>query len=219
MSANSDSLRAHCQALADTRIQYDTLSDSTLMDMMKSQDGDALKELFHRWHRTVMAVTWRIIRDFGEAEDVTQEVFLALYKKAELFDSAKGSAKTWILQYAYHLAINRRQYLGVRKFFDRSNISVEDLDGEESRYVPESWRGLTTEEWTRILRRAMTGLSANQRRVLELACFEGLRIPEISMQTGESIVQVRNHFYRGVSKLREAVHALTQSRKEGETSS
>jgi RNA polymerase sigma-70 factor (ECF subfamily) len=213
MSA-SDSLRAYCQTPTDAPVEYKALPDCELMDLMKSEDGHALKEIFHRWHRTVLGITWRIVRDYGEAEDVTQEIFFAVYEKARLYDSKKGSVKTWILQYTYHLAINRRQYLGVRKFFDKRNISIDDLNGEEPGYSPNGWRGLTSDEWAKILKRAMAGLSPSQQRVLELACFEGLRVPEISSQTGESLVQVRNHYYRGLSKLREAVHALTHATKE-----
>ena len=73
-----------------------------------------------------------------------QEVFLEIFKKAAQFDPAKGSVKTWILQYAYHRSLSRRQYLALRNFYDRQQITEGEVS--ESNSVSVSWRGLTFQE-------------------------------------------------------------------------
>src|SRR5271154_2733099 len=98
------------------------LSDGELMAHLQSGCNDALAVLFDRYHRLVLSIALRIVRDPGEAEDVTQSVFLEIFRSVAQFDPAKGTTKVWILQYAYHRAINRRQYLNARKFYDQTSM-------------------------------------------------------------------------------------------------
>ena len=74
---------------------------------------DALAILFDRYHRLVLTVALRILREAGETEDFMQSVFLEIFRCAAQYDAAKGTAKVWILQYAYHRSFNRRQYLNL----------------------------------------------------------------------------------------------------------
>jgi RNA polymerase sigma-70 factor (ECF subfamily) len=93
-----------------------SLSDEEVMKQVRQGNPDALLILFDRFYRLVLKVALRILRDPGEAEDLMQDVFLEIFDKADQFDAAKGSAKTWILQYAYHRSLNRRQYLAPEEF-------------------------------------------------------------------------------------------------------
>ena len=88
------------------------------------QDGcnDALAVLFDRYYRLVLSIALKIVRDPGEAEDVMQTVFLEIFRSAAQFDPAKGTTKVWILQYAYHRAINRKQHLNARKFYSQTDL-------------------------------------------------------------------------------------------------
>jgi RNA polymerase sigma-70 factor (ECF subfamily) len=99
------------------------LSDEDVMEQLRQGHPDALPILFDRFYRLVLKIALRILRDPGEAEDLMQDVFFEIFNKAAQFDSAKGSTKTWILQYAYHRSLNRRQYLALRNFYDRHQIT------------------------------------------------------------------------------------------------
>ena len=98
----------------------DKADDRALIDEMQQGGADALGVLFGRYGRLVFAVARKILRNDAEAEDLTQEVFLEIYKKARLYDASKGSVKIWLLQYAYHRSFNRRKYLALRNFYDTS---------------------------------------------------------------------------------------------------
>src|SRR5215468_2967035 len=87
---------------------------------MRSGGRDALGVLFDRYYRLIFDVAKRILRDRGEAEDLMQDVFIEVYRKADLYDSSRGSVKTWLLQYAYHRSFNRRKYLALRSFYNAS---------------------------------------------------------------------------------------------------
>ena len=176
------------------------LSDEDVIERLRQGHSDALPILFDRFRRLVLKIASRILRDAGEAEDVTQDVFFEIFNKAAQFDPAKGSAKTWVLQYAYHRSLSRRQYLALRSFYDRQNISEREVSESNSPNV--SWRGLTFQEWKRVLEQGLATLNEKQRKTLELVCFQGLLLSEIAERTKEPLPNVRHHYYRGLEGLR-----------------
>jgi RNA polymerase sigma-70 factor (ECF subfamily) len=145
-------------------VRKPNMTDEDVMERLRNGDPNALPILFDRFHRLVMKIGLRILRDAGEAEDVMQEIFLEIFNKAGQFDSAKGSAKTWILQYAYHRSLSRRQYLALRNFYDRHQTT--ELEVLESNRVDTSWRGLTFEEWRRVIQQGLATLHEKQRKTV-----------------------------------------------------
>jgi|ERR1039458_34866 RNA polymerase sigma-70 factor (ECF subfamily) len=186
------------------------LNDGELMAHLQGGCNDALAVLFDRYHRLVLSIALKIVRDSGEAEDVMQSVFLEIFRSAAQFDSAKGTTKVWILQYAYHRAINRRQHLNARNFYDQTN-----LEEVETR-LPETvlpLGGFTQPELKHLLRQGLATLSGAQKQVVELASYNGLSMKEISDKTGDSLSNVRHHYYRGLQKLRSFVGHTPEKRK------
>ena len=154
--------------------------------------------MFGRCHRLVLSVAQRIVRDPGESEDVVQNVFLDVYRAVEKLDPAKGNAKIWILQYANHGAINRRQYLNAKRFYKKEDIS--ELGTVEA--GPSSMLGKLNVEETKLLpRHGLTTLSNAPHRVIELASYDGFSMKEIAAKTREPLYNVRHHYYRGLEKL------------------
>jgi RNA polymerase sigma-70 factor (ECF subfamily) len=169
--------------------------------MAHLNDGvnDALAVLFERYQHLVFSIALKIVRDRGEAEDVTQTVFLEIYRSVAQFDPAKGTLKVWLLQFAYHRAFNRKKHLNTRSFYDQE--STEDIDRfsqggfvTSGRYAPA--------ELQRLLNQGLASLSRSQKRVIELASYDGLSMKEIADKTGNSLSNVRHHYYRGLQKLR-----------------
>jgi len=186
-------------------------SDEDLMRLVQQGNHDAFAMLFDRHYRLVLNIALKILRDPGEAEDLMQDVFFEIYRKAAHFDPAKGSLKTWLLQYAYHRSLSRRQYLKLRSLCGREQISESDL--LEVRQAPSSgWGGLTSGESSYLVRQGLRALDARERQILELACFEGLSLAEIADRKKESLPNVRHHYYRGLKKVKEFL--LAQPRTE-----
>jgi RNA polymerase sigma-70 factor, ECF subfamily len=176
------------------------LSDEDVIERLRQGDSDALPILFDRFRRLVLKIASRILRDSGEAEDLTQDVFFEIFNKASQFDPARGSAKTWVLQYAYHRSLSRRQYLALRSFYDRRQITEREVS--ESNSVDAPWRGLTFREWRRVIEQGLATLNEKQRQTIEMACFQGLLLSEIAERTKEPLPNVRHHYYRGLEGLR-----------------
>jgi len=174
------------------------LPDETLIAHLRAGHGDALGVLFDRYHRLVLHIALKILHDVGEAEDVMQGVFMEIYKVAAQFDPARGTTKMWILRYAYHRSINRRKQLQVRHFYANTDIAaIEETLLTEEAGIPAS------HEAKEVIQRGLQTLSPAQKRVLHLAYFEGLTMKEIAEETGESLGNVRHHYYRGLDKLRD----------------
>jgi RNA polymerase sigma-70 factor (ECF subfamily) len=181
------------------------LSDEDVMQQLRQGHAEALVILFDRFYRLVLKVALKILRDPAEAEDVMQDVFLEIFNKVSQFDPSRGSARTWILQYAYHRSLSRRQYLALRSYYDRREVTEAEIS--EANSLNRLWRGLTFQEWRRVLQQGLATLSDKQRRTIELACFDGLLLSEIAERTKESLPNVRHHYYRGVQGLRKFLQA------------
>jgi RNA polymerase sigma-70 factor, ECF subfamily len=181
-------------------VRMPKMTDEDIMEQLREGHPDALPILFDRFYRLVLKVALRILRDQGEAEDVTQEIFLEIFNKADQFDRSKGTTKTWILQYAYHRSLSRRQYLALRNFYHRHQTTEAEV--AESNKVDGSWRGLTFREWRSVIQQGLATLNEKQRKTIELACFHGLLLSEIAERMKESLPNVRHYYYRGLQALR-----------------
>jgi RNA polymerase sigma-70 factor, ECF subfamily len=183
--------------------QLERLSDEQLMACLQEGQSDALAVLFDRYQKLVLSIALKIVRDPGEAEDVTQTVFLDVYRAVAQFDPAKGNTKVWLMQYAYHRAINRRQHLQGREFYKTNELEDEELDARP--VEAHATFGLSSPETKALVRQSMNALSDTQKSVIEMACYEGLSMREISERTGDSFANVRHHYYRGLQKLRSLI--------------
>jgi RNA polymerase sigma-70 factor, ECF subfamily len=181
------------------------LSDEDVMQQLRQGHADALVILFDRFYRLVLKVALKILRDPAEAEDVMQDVFFEIFNKASQFDPSRGSAKTWILQYAYHRSLSRRQYLALRNYYHRNGITEAEV-AEDNSLNCLGW-GLTFQEWRQLLHQGLATLNEKQRRTIELVCFQGLLLKEIADRTKESLPNVRHHYYRGLQGLRKFLRA------------
>lgn len=174
-------------------------SDEDLLLQLSNGSKEALSILFQRYARPVFNVARRILRDDSEAEDLLQELFLFLFQKAQIFDGTKGSAASWIIQMTYHRAIDRRRYLNFRQHYNTHELDEERLNDTRGQVTIDEvavralWNKLREE------------LSAEQRQTLELHFFDGYTFHEIAEKTGQTFGNVRNHYYRGLERLRSYV--------------
>ncbi len=176
-------------------------SDEDAMAQLQARDSNGLNLLFDRYARLVLSIALRILRDYGEAEEVVQDVFFYVYRKSALFEPARGSAKAWIVQIAFHRALDRKAHLSRRGFYLGTDIDPlhdtllghTDLEQEIG------------SEMNRLhLERAFEELPEIQRRTLDMFYFQGLELREISERLNEPLGNVRHHFYRGLEKLRKS---------------
>jgi RNA polymerase sigma-70 factor (ECF subfamily) len=179
----------------------DCLSDEAVFARLQAGEQEALGCLFERYARVVRSVAARILRDAAEADDLVQDLFLFIQRKCAIFDGSKSSARSWIIQMAYHRAIERRRYLTTRQFYARMEIesNTEHVVGTltaESDYSAEAVFGRNG------LTKVLQSLTKDQRETLCLHFFDGYTLAEISQKSGQTMGNVRNHYYRGLDRLR-----------------
>ena len=191
-----------------------TLGDDQILRNIGQGCTDCFAVLFHRYCRQVFSVSFRILRDKSETEDILQEVFLSIYLQQEKYDPARGSVRTWILQFAYFKALLRRRYLRIRNFYRQEEVS----ESSEARREPaHDLNGLTSPEWTHYVESGIGALSPKQRRVIELVHFEGYTLQEVSEIVRETLANTRNYYYRGLKALRgflKVEAALTKAKEK-----
>lgn len=176
-------------------------SDESLLSRLGAGDREALGLLFERFATLARHIGRRILRDDGEAEDLVQDLFIFIQRKCAIFDSSKSSARSWIVQMAYHRAIERYRYLATRQFHSRTEIESNTcrLVGKstgESDYSPEAVFGRNG------LSKVLETLSEDQRETLRLHFFEGYTLAEIGEKLRQPRGNVRHHYYRAIDKLR-----------------
>jgi len=175
------------------------------MRLLVAGNDDALAVIVDRYQRLILSVALRIVKNAAEAEDVVQSVFLDIFRNRGKFDASRGTLKVWLLQYAYTRSINRRHYLEQRQFY--STLEVECIP---SIAVPPSspdGSRLAPAETVRLIRELLGRLNKRQEAAIQLIYFEGLTFSEAAQRTGETLSVVRHNYYRGLMKLREAIHS------------
>lgn len=181
-------------------------SDETLLDEVKTGSKDALAVLFLRYVKLVRSIGVRILRNEAEADDLVQEVFFFVFRKARLFDPERGTGRSWLLQVAYHRAFDRRRYLKSRNFY--TNLEMHEFSFQAEAPIAAALSHENSIE-AALGRNAMSriedSLSEVQRRVIRLHFVEGNSLQEIAGILGQTVGNVRNHYYRSLEKMRSEV--------------
>lgn len=177
------------------------LTDDALLKQISQGKRDALATLFRRHAKSVRNVAQRILRDEGEADDLLQEVFLYIFRRACLFDPAHGSARSWIFHLTYHRAFDRRRYLAFRHFNIMQNLNESRISDREHQ-AEVIFDHVALKE---LMVKFEYQLSKEQRQTIHLFFVEGHSLREIAERTGQTLGNVRNHYYRGLERLRSYV--------------
>jgi RNA polymerase sigma-70 factor (ECF subfamily) len=172
-------------------------TDVEVLRAIAGGDEQSLSTLYTRYKLILFSLILRIVHSQPEAEDVLQEVFLQVWRKASDFDEARGRPFTWLVTLARSRAIDRLRALDSR---DRTAT-------EAARDVPDSISDAADDalksEQGEIVRGALAELPEEQRRILVLAYFEGLTQSEIAERLTTPLGTVKTRMRSGMIRLRE----------------
>jgi RNA polymerase sigma-70 factor (ECF subfamily) len=177
-------------------------SDEALIARICADDSDALGLLFSRYARLVWTIAHRILRNREEADDLLQDLFLLVRRRASVFDPSKGSVRSLLIQMCYQRAFSRRRDLARRNFYSSGEVTENTVFAKPSLSVPFYDENLEAHFGKAALKRALEDLSTEQRETLRLCFFGGHTLEEIAERLGRSYRNVRHHYYRGLAKLR-----------------
>lgn len=188
-------------ALAASR---QALEDSALIGLVREGDGPALEALYARYGRACYSLARRILTDEVLAQDVVQEVFLALWKDPGRFDVGRGAFATWLLSMTHHKAVD-----AVRR---EENLRKRRAAADAVAAVAEPQRGPEELAWATLreerVRAALAVLPVAQREALGLAYYGGFTQREIAGLTDTPLGTVKTRMLAGMRKLRDALEAV-----------
>lgn len=172
-------------------------SDAELIECVRRREEPALGTIYDRYARLVYTIALRITGDRESAEEVTQDVFQAVWQSAAGFHLG-GSLSAWLIGITRHRAIDLTRS---RRYRSRSREEVLD---DQIAGPTTSFDGTADAFALReMMRRALSGLSPVQRQAIELAYYGGLTYVEIANRIGEPIGTVKSRMRVGLMRLRE----------------
>src|SRR3954463_4892126 len=168
----------------------DDAQDEALVTAMAAGDRAALATLYERHASLLLGLALRIVREKREAEDLLHDVFLEAWRTAKDFDPKRGRVRTWLAIRMRSRALDLQKSARVSRNTGDGGLEllVDDAEGTS----PDHGR----------IRTALAELGQEQRRVLELAYFEGLSCTEIAARVAIPVGTVKSRLAAGLARLR-----------------
>jgi RNA polymerase sigma-70 factor, ECF subfamily len=183
------------------------LTDERLVDGLRAGDEEAYEALLERFQQPVYSLVQRLIEDQTEASDVTQEVFLKVFRNVGGFRN-QSSLKTWIYRIAVNEAYNRRRWFGRHR---KAEVGLEaDQNGHTwLEHLSDETRSpydlVLNEQRRQAIERALEGLNPVFRAAVVLRDQEELSYEEIADVLDVSLGTVKSRILRGREALRRAL--------------
>src|SRR5918998_1200639 len=175
-----------------------SLADEEVMHLVQDGDPRAFELVFGRHGGAAFSLAYRMLGDRTNAQDVSQEAFLSIWRSKMRYQADRGSVRTWVLGIVHHRAIDalRRNLVHARRRTSAEGIE-ERFEATERTDVEVARR-----EEARGVRAALATLPAEQSRVIELAYFGGFSHSKIADMLGMPIGTVKGRMRLGLDKLR-----------------
>lgn len=179
--------------------QFEDVSDAQLVTAIARYNEVALAEVYRRHGGAVFGLAKRVLANSTEAEDVTQEVFLRLWNQPDRFDPARGSLRSFLLAQSHGRAVDAV----------RSSSSRRAREARDAMRTARSSYDMQHEVWDLAVAdqvsQAMGELPEEERRVIELAYFDGHTYREVAELLNQPEGTVKSRIRNGMRRMRAAL--------------
>lgn len=175
-------------------------ADEQLLAAMCTGEESAIETLYERYQRYAYALAYRILRDPLAAEDIVQDAFLSVWRKASSYQVKNGSVQNWIQAIVRNRAIDKIR-ASAHRDYQWTPLQVENEQDPPSD-EPDVWEQAWQSEQSRIIREVLEQIPGEQRMVIELAYFRGLTHAEISEQYHIPLGTVKGRMRLGLQKMK-----------------
>jgi RNA polymerase sigma-70 factor, ECF subfamily len=179
--------------------------DTALVQRLLQRDVRAFEQLYDRHSRIVYGLVLRILQQASTAEEVVQDVFLQLWRNAGQYQSGRGPFVPWLLTLARNRALDNLRLKSERQ--RRREDQTEELPTIAQ--APEYEKALDEKRRAEAVRSLMGSLSAQQKKAIEMAYFEGLSHSEIAIAMQEPLGTVQSWIRNGLLRLKEGLQAAS----------
>ena len=173
-----------------------------LIQKVANQDRDAFSQLYDRFSSLVFTLAMRMLKVRSDAEDLLQEVFVQVWRQAQSYSVQRGSPEAWIVNIARSRGIDKIR--SIRRM-EKSFVLTDDPAWAESGDNVES--SAAESEARMAMNSALANLPETQRKVLELAYFDGLTQTEIANRLAEPLGTIKTRMRSGIQRLRDMLGA------------
>ncbi|HEX5832748.1 MAG TPA: sigma-70 family RNA polymerase sigma factor [Pyrinomonadaceae bacterium] len=180
-------------------------NDVELLRAVAARDEAALAQLYDRYRVILFGLLMRILNNREDAEDVLQEVFLQVWRRAADFDENRGRPFTWLVTLARSRGIDRLRTLAARERVAAAGAR------DESEAVSDAASDAFRSEQRGLVTNALAQLPDEQQRPLMLAYFDGLTQTEIAARLGAPLGTVKTRMRTGMMRLREMLAGKGES--------
>ncbi|NTU80176.1 MAG: sigma-70 family RNA polymerase sigma factor [Chloroflexales bacterium] len=175
------------------------LSDEALIAHVASGDSRALEQLYSRYSRVVYGLALKILSNAEHAEDVVQETFWRVWRRADTFYAGSGSFAPWLFGIARNLCIDELRRRQARP-------AASPIEDQVLMAIPDSQPAIDDLTWEaerrRLISSALGELPPDQRQVIELAYFGGLSQREIAEHLDNPLGTVKTRVRLALQKLK-----------------
>jgi RNA polymerase sigma-70 factor, ECF subfamily len=179
-------------------------TDLEIFSAIQAQQVKALDLLYDRYSKLVYSTAAQILNNIEEAEEVTQETFLRLWQRSEIYQPKRGSLSGFLFTMARSRSLDR---LRSRQARQQKIQRIQTFSDYVSDYNP-PLEFVTVEERSNLVRAALQQLSQDDRQLLETAYYEGLSQSEIAKRDGIPLGTVKSRARQALKKLRAALKSL-----------
>lgn len=160
-------------------------------------DRSALKKVYERTSAKLMGICLRILKDRAEAEDVLQEVYLSIWKRAGSFDAARASPIVWLATIARNRSIDRLRALRVRG----GASPVEEAAGIADD-GPDGFATAAERQEGERIRYCLSTLESRTQDMIRSAFFDGLTYTELAVRAAVPLGTMKSWIRRGLQRLK-----------------
>jgi len=206
-SAGTDNTDRHHGAGSAPQREHDALQvarDEELMQRLAAGEPDALGPLYGRYGRLVYAVASQSV-DRSAAEELVQEVFLVVWRKAASFDPARGTFRNWLLEIAHSRILNELRRRSRRPVLLHGGDDQLRLRPDPD---PEPSETIEREHRERVIREALATLPTPQQQALWLAYFADLTHEQVAITTAVPLGTAKTRIRSGLRRLRSRLNPL-----------
>jgi len=185
---------------------YDGPADEQLMTLVKRGNESALATLYRRHTAILRTVISRVVHNDADTDDLLQECFIELWKRAATYDEAKGKLLGWLITLARRRAIDRVRRRQAYSRAEERLIEHSKSDSEECHNHVE--QEANASDCSQALKKALSELPAAQREAIQMAYYQGLSQREIATKTGIPLGTIKTRLELAIRKVRAALLAI-----------
>ena len=177
------------------------ITDEMLIHELAKGKTWAMEPLYDRYNRILYTIAYRMVSDSQMAEDLLQETFIAVFKRADSYSAQTGTVRSWLISIVHHRTIDYLRTVKRRSILKQAEW--EEVDRDENTAQPDAWEGAWNSIQAQHIQASLNMLSPEQSLVIKLAYFQGWTHAEIAETYGIPLGTVKARMRLGIKHLRD----------------